>query len=70
MDLYEVERLLSQQGVNLSNIKILPALVVDNEVVFVGKQGRNQLSFTKDVRNKINEIQQSPNKNRMRVKKL
>ena len=54
-----MERLLSQQGVNMSNIKILPALVVDNEVIFVGKQGRNSLSFTKDVRSKLNEIQPS-----------
>ena len=65
-----MERLLSQQGVNMSNIKILPALVVDNEVIFVGKQGRNSLSFTKDVRSKLNETQQSSNKNRMRLKTL
>ena len=67
MDLYEVERILHDQGVDLTNIEIRPALVINSEVVFIAKQGRNPRSLARDMRNKLNkdrDAQRSYSKNK------
>ncbi|WP_260260265.1 hypothetical protein [Vibrio intestinalis] len=57
MDLYEVERLLHAQGVDLKDVEIRPALVINDKVTLLGKQGRNPMSFVRDVKVELEKEQ-------------
>ncbi|MDA0148506.1 hypothetical protein [Vibrio sp. LaRot3] len=57
MDLYEVEKLLHSQGVDLKDVEIRPALVINDKVALLGKQGRNPMSFVRDIKVELEKEQ-------------
>ncbi|WP_295891481.1 hypothetical protein [uncultured Vibrio sp.] len=59
MNLYDIERQLSVQGIDLTDVKLVPALMVNGQVVFHTAEGCSEWKAIKQIRSYLNDNQRS-----------